>query len=459
MPTIPRVSMRIVDATVLILAAALFGACGGSPGPRGGLSDAGPLDAGPDDAGDIDGNVTPPLDAGDVDGNVPPLDAGIDAGAVDAGIDAGAPDGGAGGSVASPPAEVVRTGTAGLLLRGIVLTPTGVLDPGEVLVVGNAITCVAADCSATPGAAAATVIDTHGILSPGLIDSHNHLAYDFLGEWIPPMPYIDRYTWANDPSYEDFIRPYADMRSAGAVYCPCAKWGELRAIVHGTTTVLGGSAQQGCVNAFVRNPDHYDGIGNEQLATNIADPGDITDAQAATYVSRFTATSPLSRLAVHMAEGTDPTLASEFDSFAGRDPRTNRHNGTSLLSGTGYVGTAVLIHSVPLSMAQLMEAADTQSKMVWSPSSNMVLYGGTGGHRRRGSRSASRSASARIGRSPARTTCSANCASPATTRAPSGWPRSRRSASGRWRRSTAPTSSGSSRRSVGSRSARAPTSP
>jgi cytosine/adenosine deaminase-related metal-dependent hydrolase len=373
----PLAPLRLSHALLLVLASALLGACGGSPRRGGELPEAGGPDAGPVDAGEVDGDVPPSVDAGGVDGDVPPP---IDAGAADGGSpDAGAVDGGGsgGGSIASPPAEITRMGTGGLLLRGVVLTPTGVLDPGEVLVVGNTITCVAADCSATAGAAAATVIETRGIISPGLVDSHNHLAYDFLGEWIPPMPYVDRYTWANDPSYEDFIRPYADMRSAGAVYCPCAKWGELRAIVHGTTTVLGGSAQQGCVNVFVRNPDHYDGIGNEQLATNIADPGDITDAQAATYVSRFTATSPLTRLAVHMAEGTDPMLASEFDSFAGRDPRPNRHNGTSLLSGTGYVGTAVLIHSVPLSMAQLMEAADTQSKMVWSPSSNMVLYGGT----------------------------------------------------------------------------------
>jgi cytosine/adenosine deaminase-related metal-dependent hydrolase len=307
---------------------------------------------------------------GGVDANVP-LDGGGD---LDGG---GSRDGGPVGSVVSPPAEVLATGAGGLLLRGTVLTPTGVLDPGEVLVVGNTITCVAADCSATAGAATATIVATHGIISPGLIDSHNHLAYDFLGEWIAPVPYVDRYTWANDPTYEAFIAPYADQRSTAAVYCPAAKWGELRAIVHGTTTVLGGSAQQGCVNIFVRNPDHYDGIGNEQLATNIANPGDITDAQAVTYVGRFTAASPLTRLAVHMAEGTDPSLAEEFDSFAGRDPRTNRHNGTSLLTGTGYGGNAVLIHAVPLTSAQLDEALATDSKMVWSPSSNIVLYGAT----------------------------------------------------------------------------------
>jgi cytosine/adenosine deaminase-related metal-dependent hydrolase len=63
----------------------------------------------------------------------------------------------------------------------------------------------------------------------------------------------------------------------------------------------------------------------------------------------------------------------EFDSFAGRDPRANRHAGTSLL----YNGTALLIHCIPLTEEQLIEARDTDSKIAWSPSSNIVLYGRT----------------------------------------------------------------------------------
>ena len=374
----PAVLVRRSSVSVALVAAVLVAGCGGVDGPA-------PTTDGGSDAGILDAN-TPIVDLGTVDaGDVDGGGSDVDAGDLDAGRSAdggGGSDGGAVGSVVAPAGEVVRAGTGGLLLRGTVLTPTGVLDPGEVLVVGNTITCVAADCSATAGAGIATIVDTHGIISPGLIDSHNHIAYDFLGEWTPPIPYTDRYTWANDPTYEEFIQPFADNRALGTVYCPCAKWGELRAIVHGTTTVLGGSMQQACVNGFVRNPDHYDGLDGDQLTTSIGDVRDITDAVAAGFVTRFRAAVPLTRLAVHMAEGTDPTLADEFESFAGRDtravpPPTGRLLGVSLLEGTGYTGTGVLIHSVPLTAAQLMEAADTHAKMVWSPSSNLVLYGGT----------------------------------------------------------------------------------
>jgi hypothetical protein len=79
-----------------------------------------------------------------------------------------------------------------------------------------------------------------------------------------------------------------------------------------------------------------------------------------------------------MAEGVSGAgLLAEFDSFAGRDPRPNRHMGVSLLAGPGYSGVGLLIHAIPLTTGQLMEVADTDAKVVWSPSSNIALYGTT----------------------------------------------------------------------------------
>jgi len=293
----------------------------------------------------------------------------------DGGVDAG--------SVEAPPAEVAGEGTGGLLLRGTVLAPGAVLDPGEVLVVGDTITCVAEDCGGEAGAADATVIETHGVVSPGLIDAHNHLPYDFLPEWVPdPMRLFgNRYEWSDVESYESHIEPYTAHRSSGSHFCPAAKWGELRALVHGTTTMMGQSLRQGCIDRLVRNADHYHGLGYDHLQTTIASPRDITDDDAATYVENFTAaTEPTTRLAVHMGEGVAGNhIEEEFASFAGRDPRDNRHAGTSLLCADdgSYCGTGMLIHSVAVTDAELMEMAETDAKVVWSPSSNVVLYGET----------------------------------------------------------------------------------
>lgn len=287
------------------------------------------------------------------------------------------------GSVPTPEARILTEGSGGLLLRGVVLLPDEILDPGEVLVVGNAITCVANDCSGAAGADAATVIDTGGVISPGLIDSHNHLPYNFLPEWVPdPMRLFgNRYEWADDPGYEEHIRPYTAHRSSGTHFCPAAKWGELRALVHGTTTMQAQSLRQGCIDRLVRNADHYHGLGYDHIQTTIGSPRDITDTDAATYVERFTdPEQPTTRLAVHMTEGVSGgNVELEFASFAGRDTRDNRHAGVSLLAAEdgSYSGTGLLIHALSLSDEELLEAAETDSSIVWSPSSNMVLYGAT----------------------------------------------------------------------------------
>lgn len=281
-------------------------------------------------------------------------------------------------STATDPGEVLKQGTRGTLLRGIVLTPDGILNPGEVLFVDTMIQCVATDCTTHADANNATWIDTKGVISPGLIDSHNHVAYNFLPQWFPnPFRlYSNRYQWADEKSYEDHVRPYAKNRSTGTHFCPAAKWGELRSLIHATTTIQGQSFNQSCINWGVRNADtNHHGLGYAHMATNIGSPRDITDSQAAGYMERFKReVNPTTRFAVHMTEGiADNNVLLEFDSFAGRDPRPNRHQGVSLL----YNGTSVLIHSMVMTDLQIEEAHLANAKVVWSPSSQISLYGTT----------------------------------------------------------------------------------
>lgn len=353
----------ISGLTLLALCHLHLAACDGRPyGDAGPEGDAGPgADSGPivDDGGMEDGGGEM------IDGGPPPPT----------------------GSEPTPPAEVVSTGSGGFLLRGTVLGPDGIIDPGEVLIVGNTITCVAADCSGEAEAATVTVIETMGVISPGLIDAHNHLTYDFLPEWVATETYDNRYTWADVASYEDHIAPFADGRNQSDRVCPSAQWGELRSIIHGTTTVQGQSFNRTCLQRHARNADHHHGLPNahdgdsyDHMQTTISTVRDITDEAAATLVSNFTdPTSPTTRYGVHMQEGVGGGyLLEEFESFAGRDTRSNRHMGISLLAEEGmFSGVGLLIHSMGLTTAQLMEVVDTDAHVVWSPSSNMVLYGET----------------------------------------------------------------------------------
>jgi len=264
-----------------------------------------------------------------------------------------------------------------ILLKGTVLAPEGVIVDGEVLVSGTLISCVAEDCSGDPAAQGATVIDTRGIISPGLIDGHNHIAYNFLPEWVPSpgKSFTNRYQWADDPEYENHVLPYTANRSRNSHFCPGSRWGELRSLIHGTTTIQGQSFDRTCTQGGVRNADHEHELQYDHMRTTIGSPRDITDSDAEGYLASFdNPVEPITRFALHMGEGFEGNnIELEFSSFAGRDTRNNRHMGVSLL----YKETALLIHAVALTDEELEEVAATNSRIVWSPSSNMVLYGRT----------------------------------------------------------------------------------
>jgi hypothetical protein len=77
---------------------------------------------------------------------------------------------------------VAQKGTSGVVLQGTVLTAAAPLT-GEVFVNGaGMIACVAASCSQTAGYASATVLACpDAVISPGLINSHDHTEYDTTG--------------------------------------------------------------------------------------------------------------------------------------------------------------------------------------------------------------------------------------------------------------------------------------
>lgn len=344
--------------------------------------DAPALDAPGSDAPEPD---APGLDGGDLDsGDAPITDAGSDAGATDAGPT------GPGTSMAVPPPTVVRSGTGGLLLRGTVLTPTGPLSPGEVLVVGNTITCVAADCSGSPMAGTVTILDTHGAaISPGLIDGHNHLSYDFLPEWVPPTLFVSRYEWRARADYGTWTDPEGDSNNDGTQdsgsICPGGKWGELRSLIHGTTTIQGGlpSAGIGCFDRLARNADEFNGLGPDIARGTISGPCESGFPARPGLIADFR-DGDARRFYVHMGEGYAPhgTPGSssdplrEYDCFAGLTFSPTRENLLFDASMMPY-GSGVFIHAMPLTPAQLDESVIADVHFVWSPTSNLGLYGRT----------------------------------------------------------------------------------
>lgn len=373
-------SLRILSLLVIVFT---LSACAGSdttPSNNGSGKNTGEGDA---------GFVEPDADVGD-DANTDPgdgSDADADADADD-GSDAdtgGGSDPGAGDGTLPPPnpgphpnpPQITATGNDGLLLKGIVLTPDGVLDPGQVLIEEDIITCVAQDCSEEMAGGSFTIVETQDVISPGLIDSHNHLHYNFLPPWFPDpsVSYSNRNQWREAAAYKEHVRPYSEGGGTNDRFCPGAKWGELRSLIHGTTTMQGQTFVRRCIINGIRNADlSYHHLGYQHMQTTIASPRDINKDQAEKYIENFQKdTRPTTRLAVHMQEGYEGNrITEEFDSFDGKDSR-ERYQHSSLLEW----GTAVLIHSVSLTPAQIERVYYTDSMIVWSPTSNFALYGVT----------------------------------------------------------------------------------
>ena len=105
--------------------------------------------------------------------------------------------------VPAAPAEVereAREGTARaepdqpFALRGCVLTPDEVLDDAWVVVSGGTV----AEVRTSPPAEA-NIVETEGILLPGLVDLDGHPEYNVFSAWEPPYVYANRYAWRASP--------------------------------------------------------------------------------------------------------------------------------------------------------------------------------------------------------------------------------------------------------------------
>src|SRR5256885_16789814 len=84
--------------------------------------------------------------------------------------------------VAAQPVLAATTVTVGTdptktVIQGTLVTPDQVSD-GDLVIEGDAITCVATSCTAPTGATRITV--TNAYIFPGFIDAHNHAAYNIL---------------------------------------------------------------------------------------------------------------------------------------------------------------------------------------------------------------------------------------------------------------------------------------
>lgn len=241
-------------------------------------------------------------------------------------------------------------------LHGMTLLPTGPAD-AWVLVSGEKITQIASSASQLPNGT--KVIETHGVIAPGLIDLHNHVAYNFLPFWNSGKRWQDRYQWARASAYATEVKtPYNAVKN-GNHLCEAVKYGEFRALVGGTTTIQG-SVDLSCTRSWVRNVE-FTNFCQDEVRQDVLPITALTQGDADQLNAQF-ASGKTKAFFVHLAEGIDDSSRAEFD----------------YLEKLGLLKPQVVgIHSTALDAPRLAKMGQAGMKIVWSPLSNLALYGQT----------------------------------------------------------------------------------
>jgi hypothetical protein len=304
--------------------------------------------------------------------------SGFAAGPGDAGGVAGevAALGGNGESPGAPPAEVMacppRTvpetcqmsgdSSKGVRLLGTLLEPLGPRLGGmlDLDAQGN-IACAACDCGDTRGA---LVIDCPDlVIAPGFINLHDHLGY----AGTPPLPHPgELYQHRNDWRLGE--NGHQPLEFEGGASAAEVLAHELRMLMGGATSIVGAGGRRG----FIRNLD-TPGLLERLLPGAIRSetfPLDDTTGAVNGAACEFgdrpdtsTVAEGVQAYVAHVGEGTSQRAQDELRCALGN---------LDLLGENSAV-----VHAMALTRNDAVELRRRRSSVVWSPRSNIDLYGST----------------------------------------------------------------------------------
>lgn len=327
--------------------------------------------------------VPPSGDAGVApDGSVGRPDATADSGVVrpDSGTDGGmtTPDSGPVTTACNnPPIPDPTSGscnfTAGTgdatLIRGNLVAPEGYLENAHLLIdAEGVILCAACDCSASAGFATARRIECKdGVVSPGLINAHDHITFN-----VPAPPasrterYEHRHDWRRGNNGHTRIPSPSTAGGENAI-----RWSELRNLMAGGTAVNGSGSAAGLIRNLDR-AQHLEGL-NQPAVRYQTFPLDDNDGTTRTMDCNYGMGDTPGDIAnvdaytPHIAEGINLEAQNEFQCLSG--------------AAAGAVDLVTrktaLIHGVGLEPQEFGTMATVGASLIWSPRSNIDLYGHT----------------------------------------------------------------------------------
>lgn len=257
---------------------------------------------------------------------------------------------------------------AGTLVTMDDTLPSGArVFPGRLYVQGNRIMDVLDTDDPLPAdGAGAVTVQNGGLIFPGLMNIHDHIAFNTIPAWDVPALMQDVSDWTSLDSYQVHVRyPHEILTDADYYgYLPeVGKYAEVKALAAGTTAEQGSfPISPAFTEHLARNVDleNFWADRVRQRALSVLD-STFQTTEAPSLVADMDA-GEVDAWLVHLAEGTAEDALEEFQVL----------KDVCLLRSE-----TVIIHGSALTSADLDEVAAAGSKLIIAPTSNYLYYGAT----------------------------------------------------------------------------------
>jgi cytosine/adenosine deaminase-related metal-dependent hydrolase len=253
-------------------------------------------------------------------------------------------------------------------LHGIIVTMAAPEEfiKGTIFINASRIEAIIPDGKPVPEALTSyPVIKTKGTIFPGFIELHNHLSYNCLPLWEVPKRYENRSQWSGIEPYQQRISYPMNLLGKTKGYVEAiVRYVECKCLAGGVTT------SQGIMlfsNAGIKK--YYRGIVRNVEET--ADPSlpnvdahipDIVARDAAKFLKQIQKSTCM---LLHLSEGTNASARRHFEHL--------QFKPNEWAIGPSLCG----IHCVALQAPDFAIMKQKGASMVWSPFSNLLLYGKT----------------------------------------------------------------------------------
>jgi cytosine/adenosine deaminase-related metal-dependent hydrolase len=300
--------------------------------------------------------------------------------------------------------------TVGIVLRGTVVTMDSagtILHDGAILVRTGKIVAIWQGQEAPKGTPIGNAIEVDlgpkALIFPGLINLHNHPTYDVLDPWPAPSsdvqsnlgrplgtePYANRYQWndvssTSPPEYRRLVDTPQLLMNASlglGLLSEVVKYSEIKAMLGGETTFQDALPDPATDNLMIRNAQSAN-FGRQAVLSRVSSIDEFSGAELAALIAGMQS-GQVDAWLTHLAEGVrdserrvgdNTSSRAEFASLESRGLLTDM---TVIVQGNGLEEADFAAMRAAPSIRFDHTSDGLGAKLVWSPLSNLLLYGQT----------------------------------------------------------------------------------